>query len=775
MSHEIRQLENSAQPPPYSHSESRGPSAAEARTLASGTSPLPSALSAAPDPMSLLKALRRRLWLAVGLGVLAAAVVGGVAWFVVPESEYTARAVLHVAAEPPQILFKTLETENAGRDEYGRYQKTQVAWVKSRFVIKTALQEPGVDKLSIIRKRDDPIHWLQNNLSVGFKSGSELLEIGLSGDYPEELASLVNTIKAVYIDEVVNREHKRRLERFDRLKTLKEQYAETLKTKRQNLRKLAESAGSNDRETLALKQQFALEHQAAIQKELLEVQSERRKVEAELEAMGQDVDADPEAEPQITEAEIWMAIEADPSVAQLRGQLAEAEAEWKRAVEHLKRVSRNYRTDPSLRRYHNAVEHAQQALAERRRELRPLVIQRLRQSDRPRSRADEVRQQRVMLQDLESRLESELEQFKEGTRELNVNTLDLQAVQDEIEQIESTADTIAKEVEALNVELQAPKRVTTLEDAVAPRDKDEKKRYMMIAMATLGAFGASLLGVSFLEFQTRKVNSADEVALGLGMPLVGSLPTVPSRIRHGLSSEHSKGRDRYWQNLLLESINATRTMVLHAARTESHQTLMVTSALGGEGKTSLSCHLAIGLARAGRKTLLIDGDLRRPRIDHLFDLPPVPGLGEVLRGQVTVEQAIATTTVEQLDIIPAGQYDEQASRALSLGQAGPVFARLREQYDFVIIDSSPVLPIADAQLIAQHADAVLFSIMRDVSRVPKVYAACQRLASLGVPILGAVVSGDHGGLYGTDYDYPARTTSPEAAKPELSTEPGESS
>ena len=91
----------------------------------------------------------------------------------------------------------------------------------------------------------------------------------------------------------------------------------------------------------------------------------------------------------------------------------------------------------------------------------------------------------------------------------------------------------------------------------------------------------------------------------------------------------------------------------------------------------------------------------------------------------------------------------RASRRAALA---PLLDRLKERFDFVIVDSSPILPVADAMLIvAQHVDAVLFSIFRDVSRKTKVRAAFERLQRLGVPVLGAVVTGAHGGLYGNNY------------------------
>ena len=308
-------------------------------------------------------------------------------------------------------------------------------------------------------------------------------------------------------------------------------------------------------------------------------------------------------------------------------------------------------------------------------------------------------------------------------------------------------------MEALNVELEAPPRIRTIEDAVAPRTRDEKKRLTMIGLIIFGSFFGGLFGIAFLELQSQKVDSADEVPADLGLQVVGALPILPSRAnRGGAIARRQSEKDRYWQNLMLESIDATRTMLVHAARTGSHRVVMITSAVGGEGKTSLASHLATSLARSGLRTLLIDADLRSPSIHRLFDLPVAAGLSEVLRGEVDLADAIADTAIEELKVLTAGQCDRQTIRLLSQGGLGPLFVQLKEQFDFVIVDSSPILPVADALIIAQQVDAVLFSIFRDVSRKTKVSAASERLQCLGVRILGAVVTGAHGGLYGNDYD-----------------------
>ena len=97
----------------------------------------------------------------------------------------------------------------------------------------------------------------------------------------------------------------------------------------------------------------------------------------------------------------------------------------------------------------------------------------------------------------------------------------------------------------------------------------------------------------------------------------------------------------------------------------------------------------------------------------------------------TWADAIAATAIEDLKVLTAGKCDRQTIRLLSQGRLGPLFVQLKEQFDFVIVDSSPILPVADGLIIAQQADAVLFSIFRDVSSKTKVSAASERLQSPG--------------------------------------------
>jgi len=242
------------------------------------------------------------------------------------------------------------------------------------------------------------------------------------------------------------------------------------------------------------------------------------------------------------------------------------------------------------------------------------------------------------------------------------------------------------------------------------------------------------LAVAWFEFRRRRIQSAEEVSAGLGIRVVGAVP-ASADVERILTAPAGQNE----QHLLHESIDALRTLLL--AGSESARVLMVTSAESGEAKTMLASHLASSLARAGRKTLLIDGDLRQPALHQLFEINQQPGLSEVLLGEVDTVDAIVPGNVDGLMLMAAGQWDREVLQSLARGCVPGVLEKLKEEFDFVVIDSHPVLPATDSLLIGQHVDAVLLSVFRDVSQSPRVYAAAQRLGGVGIRVLGAVVSG----------------------------------
>jgi polysaccharide biosynthesis transport protein len=702
----------------------------------------PLTLAAAPDAMGLLMALRRRWKLGLCLGFCLAAVAGVATWFVVPRAKYTASATLHVSTNPKYIIFDPKER----LADYRTYQRTQVTLAKSRYVLSDALMRPEIAELAMIRQRIDADEWLAQQIKIDFPGGSEVLEISLAGDQPAELAPLVNAVVDSYMSLVVAEEQKERRARLEKLKELWQRYQGNLQARRKELRELSESIGSNDKQTLSMAHQSKIQHRDMAEQEQMRVTFELRRAEAELAVLEAQVKAADEMD--VPSAAIDERIEAFPNVVTLKDQIRRLTDQYKR-VAYLVRIA----NDPALLAVRKQLEAAQQELAALRARLRPTIVAEIRNAALrdDRDNLTKLQAQVSVMKMYKEAVHQDVERLQEETKVINRGSMDLSQQQDEIQLVGETARKIGAEVEAMEVELGAPPRIRVIDRAVVPIKRDESRRIKASGAATVGTFALVLLGISFWEFRARRISSIDEVVHGLGLRLVGALPALPNgQLRLAGTAEQRL------QSLLVESVDATRTMILHASRIEAIRIVMITSAVKGEGKTSLSCHLATSLARAGRRTLLVDCDLRCPTVHRLFDLPLEPGLSELLRGEAEIDDVIWPTHAAGLDLISAGRCDALAIQALALDRLRSHFDDLKGRYDFIIVDSAPVLLVADSLQISQVVDAVIFSILRDVSQVPKVYAACERLTELGARVLGAVINGASSEIYHSYYEYASK-------------------
>src|SRR5207248_4295169 len=171
---------------------------------------------------------------------------------------------------------------------------------------------------------------------------------------------------------------------------------------------------------------------------------------------------------------------------------------------------------------------------------------------------------------------------------------------------------------------------------------------------------------AWLEFRSQRLHSSDEVVNALGLRLLGTVPALPEKVRrHPLALDELP--DRRFHNLVTESFDGIRTMLLHEARQQPLRTIMVASAVSGEGKTTLSSHLALSLAHAGRRTLLVDCDLVHPTLHQRFGQRLQPGLCEALRGEIEPADAILPTEAPGLALLPAGHFDRTVSQLLAKG------------------------------------------------------------------------------------------------------------
>jgi capsular exopolysaccharide synthesis family protein len=186
-------------------------------------------------------------------------------------------------------------------------------------------------------------------------------------------------------------------------------------------------------------------------------------------------------------------------------------------------------------------------------------------------------------------------------------------------------------------------------------------------------------------------------------------------------------------SLIAESFRSAVTSILLAGRSESGQrVIVVTSAHPQAGKTTAVFSLGLGLAESGRKVLLIDGDLRRPRLGQIFGVQDSDGLSNILTGD--------GTGIPGLSILPSGAMPQNVARALHSTRLDDVLKLMREEYDFVLVDSPPMIPLTDARLLGQHADGVILICRSGQTTMDQLVTTRRRLAEDGIHVMGTILN-----------------------------------
>jgi tyrosine-protein kinase len=263
--------------------------------------------------------------------------------------------------------------------------------------------------------------------------------------------------------------------------------------------------------------------------------------------------------------------------------------------------------------------------------------------------------------------------------------------------------------------------------AVFPRT-----RLTMLVALILG-LGLGLGAAVLRETLTTKIESADELAEVSGVPVYAEIPAEAAVAKlHTPLDLATQPRLR----IVAEALRDLRTNLLFADDTT--RSVVITSPDGSHGKTTVAFGLAATLARAGAKTLLIDADLRRGRLAEMLELPRTPGLVDVLQKEVTLEEAVHTTS-DGLSVLVGGSRAVNPGELLTSGFPS-LLSRLEQQYQAIVIDSTPVIPISDARIVARYADATLIVARAGTALRRSVRAAVERLELISVKPTATVLN-----------------------------------
>jgi capsular exopolysaccharide synthesis family protein len=256
------------------------------------------------------------------------------------------------------------------------------------------------------------------------------------------------------------------------------------------------------------------------------------------------------------------------------------------------------------------------------------------------------------------------------------------------------------------------------------------------------------------EMRSRKVDDANQLETRSKIAVLGEISTIPVATTGNLTKKRSSHSREL--RLFEESVDSLSTTLTLREDLKQCKVFTITSALSGEGKTSVSCQLVVSLARStSSKVLLIDGDLRAPDVHHVFGREMSAGLVGYLNGTSEWRDLVDRDWNESIHILTSGHLKGSPHRLMSNGRFEKLIQEAREEYDYIVIDTPPVLPASEALLFAKCADAVLMCALRDKSRIEQLMQAYHRLESSGANVAGSVLSGvpvkEYASYYGDYY------------------------
>jgi tyrosine-protein kinase len=296
--------------------------------------------------------------------------------------------------------------------------------------------------------------------------------------------------------------------------------------------------------------------------------------------------------------------------------------------------------------------------------------------------------------------------------------------------------------------------VTPAQTPVAP----SSPKPVQDALLGLAAGFALGLGASFLRESLDDRLASKEVAERAGgAPVLAMTPLVPS----GRRPEPTVAVVAEPSSPAAEAYRSLRTSLQFARQERRLRTIVVTSPGVGDGKTSTLANLGVVFAQAGERVLLVSCDLRRPKIGEFFGLDEREGLTSVLLGEHTIEETLTPVPgIDRLTLLPAGPIPPNPAELLNGSRVRDIFTQLSEQFDLVLVDSPPVLPVTDAAILSQYADATLLLAAAGQTRRGDLHRAAEKLDQVGAMILGIVLnkvtkqtSRDYGYGYGYEYAY----------------------
>jgi succinoglycan biosynthesis transport protein ExoP len=660
---------------------------------------------AAPMNKSLLHILWRGAWLIVLMAVVC--VVGAFFYLSRVTPIYSSSARILIEAEGPVIIKENVDVTGQSPS----YLAAQCELIKSTQILGPLGDDPQIRQMKTFAGLDNPVGLLKAGLAVEITKPDELVNISYESPYPADASGVVNAVVESYRTFYAKSKRSTAAEVLRILQKEKTDRDADLDSKNKAIAEFREHnptlSYSSDKGNIIIEQLAKLaEALTTSHLEALEAKGEYQGAKA--------MEGDPAKMSQWIQlqGQSGGSIAQQAEVRQLQSQLAETRLNLLPGNDQVK--SLEVKIDA----------------------LKQTVQEQARQSFY--GYLAVVEQRLVSAQQREETLQKYFDEQQAKALSLNTESAKIDGMLADAKRMEKLCDMLDSRIKEVRVtEDVGALNISVLEYAKPPTAPIKPKRSTVLFEAlVLGLMLGG--GLAYLrDWLDHRLNSVDEIREMLGLTLLGVLPNMPGR---EVASVRGQKVQLDPMSEVAEAYRTIRTAIYFGAPDGKAKTMLITSPAPGDGKTTTASNLAIAMAQAGQKVLLLDADFRKPNLHKIFALDGPAGITEVIAEKATLADTIKPSGIPGLSVLPCGPLPKNPSEILNSRAFSKLVEQLEESFDHIVIDSPPVMPVSDARILGALCDLTVLVLRAQKSTRRVSVQARESLSSVGARILGVVVN-----------------------------------
>ena len=665
-------------------------------------------------------------WQARWLTLLTVLLGIGISWVLLQRAEprYTSMSQIYIERNMPRILTNETQIGNSGT-----YLYTQVELMRSTPVLAATVEAPENAQLETFRNADNPVGLLKKEILVQVGKNNDIISVMIELPNAEDAAQIVNSVVDAYISKYAEDRRSSTVEVLTILRNEKQRRDAELELRLQALETFrgqnAALAVQVGRENVITKRFAAIASELdRVELALLDAKTRHQRTQKMLKT--------PDSHPFLlelasgqnsvahgTRVESQLQLSLEKKIQDIELNINALRATW---GDGHTRVKLSLQAKAVLQKRLTD----QQAAVEKR---KGTIIT---------AYAETLAQEHQLLEQKREELQRSYNKQEKLAIQVNSQAAKLETLKDSLKRTERMVDILDDRIKEVNLSEDVGAMNVSIIDVARPAGSPSypvPARFLALGSLLGGLFG---FGLAWLrDIMDHRLKSVEEISNTLQLPVLGALP-----LSNGGDDRHEIGRIVLTKphSMAAESFRTLRTAIHFGLTRDEAKVIAITSPSPGDGKSTVASNLAIAMAQSDQRVLLIDADMRKPKQYEIFGISGEHGLSQVLAERRLGADCIQKTEIDTLDLLPCGSHPSNPVELLNNGYFRELLEELQQTYDKIIIDSPPVMPVADARVISAQTDATIMVLRADRSTRRTSLAARDELWRVRAQRIGIVVN-----------------------------------